>query len=197
MSCASCVASVDKALSAMEGVESAQVNFASEKVKIVFDPARVTEEDMADEIKRIGYELVLRDESGADGKNESEEERAVRTAWRRLVSSSVFAGTIMVLMAVHMFLVTITGYLAVTAVLGAPVVLWTGRHVHLGAFRSMKNRSPNMDVLVSLGSLPPYLIGLAGFFLPIQTFIEMATTIMTFHLIGKYLEVRAKGRATR
>ena len=53
-----------------------------------------------------------------------------------------------------------------------------------------------MDVLVSLGSLPPYLIGLLGLFLPITTFIEMATTIMTFHLIGKFLESRAKGKAS-
>ncbi|MCH8513526.1 MAG: heavy metal translocating P-type ATPase [Kiritimatiellae bacterium] len=196
MSCASCVANVERALVALDGVEAAQVNFASEKVKVVFDPAKITEARMAGEIKRIGYEMVTGDDQASNAGGESEEERAVRVAWRRLVSAAAFSGTIMVLMVVHMFFFTIPGYLAMTAVLGAPVVLWIGRHVHLGAFRSMKNRSPNMDVLVSLGSLPPYLIGLAGFFLPIQTFIEMAATIMTFHLIGKYLEVRAKGRAS-
>jgi Cu+-exporting ATPase len=67
----------------------------------------------------------------------------------------------------------------------------------VGSFKALKNKSPNMDVLVSLGSLPPYLIGLLGFFIPIQTFVEMATTIMTFHLLGKYLEVRAKGKASQ
>ncbi|MFP4511097.1 MAG: heavy metal translocating P-type ATPase [Spirochaetaceae bacterium] len=196
MSCASCVASVESMLRSMDGIETAQVNFATEKVKVVYDPQKVTEEQMAEQIKQIGYEMVTHD-AAADGEGgESEEARAVRVAWKRLVSAATLAGTIMVLMVVHMFVITIPGYLAITAILGAPVVLWIGRHVHAGAFRSMKNGSPNMDVLVSLGSLPPYLIGLAGFFLPIQTFIEMAATIMTFHLIGKYLEVRAKGRAS-
>jgi Cu+-exporting ATPase len=54
-----------------------------------------------------------------------------------------------------------------------------------------------MDVLISLGSLPPYLIGLVGFVYPMTSFIEMATTIMTFHLLGRYLETRAKGRASQ
>jgi Cu+-exporting ATPase len=54
-----------------------------------------------------------------------------------------------------------------------------------------------MDVLISLGSLPPYLIGLVGFIYPMTSFIEMAATIMTFHLIGRYLEARAKGRASQ
>ena len=197
MSCASCVANVDRALGKLDGIESAQVNFATEKVRVVFDPDKITPEKMAEEVKRIGYTLVTGEENeGSNEENASKEEELVRTAWRRLIASSILAGTIMALMVVHMFFVSIPGYLAITAVLGAPIVLWIGRHVHLGAFRSMKNGSPNMDVLVSLGSLPAYLIGLAGFFLPIQTFIEMAATIMTFHLIGKYLEVRAKGRAS-
>jgi Cu+-exporting ATPase len=54
-----------------------------------------------------------------------------------------------------------------------------------------------MDVLISLGSLPPYLIGLIGFVYPMTSFIEMASTIMTFHLVGRYLETRAKGRASQ
>jgi P-type Cu+ transporter len=69
--------------------------------------------------------------------------------------------------------------------------------VHKASFKSLKHGRPNMDVLVSLGSLPPYLIGLMGLFFPITTFIEMASTIMTFHLIGKYLETKAKGKASQ
>lgn len=53
-----------------------------------------------------------------------------------------------------------------------------------------------MDVIISLGSLPPYLIGLVGFIYPMTSFIEMAATIMSFHMLGRYLETRAKGRAS-
>lgn len=195
MSCASCVASVESMLGSLEGVSKAQVNFASEKVSVDYDPELVSEQHMAEVIKQIGYELVIgHSDSGVDG--ESEEARSVRIAWKRLRVAASLSATIMVLMVVHMFLTQIPGYLLITTILGAPVVFWVGRHVHVAAFRSLKSGRPNMDVLVSLGSLPPFLIGLAGFFLPVQTFIEMATTIMTFHLIGKYLEVRAKGRAS-
>jgi Cu+-exporting ATPase len=96
-----------------------------------------------------------------------------------------------------MFILPIPGYLFIVATLGFPIIFITGGHVHVASFKALRNKSPNMDVLVTLGSLLPYIIGLVGFFIPVQAFIEMATTIMTFHLIGKYLEVRAKGRASQ
>jgi len=96
-----------------------------------------------------------------------------------------------------MFVRPIPGYLPIIAILGLPIIFGTGWHVHVGSWKALKNKSPNMDVLVTLGSLPPYLIGLMGLFFPLQSFIEMATTIMTFHLVGKYLEARAKGRASQ
>ncbi|MFW5994831.1 MAG: heavy metal translocating P-type ATPase [Spirochaetia bacterium] len=195
MSCASCAASVESMLGSLDGVQTAQVNFATEKVSVYFDPAKVEESNMTDVVRQIGYELVTDDTIAEEGE-ESEEERTVRTAWRRLVISASLASAVMVLMVVHMFFVPVPGYLAIVALLGIPVVFGVGRHVHKTAFKSLTSGRPNMDVLVSLGSLPPYIVGLSGFFLPVQTFIEMAVTIMTFHLIGKYLEVRAKGRAS-
>ena len=62
--------------------------------------------------------------------------------------------------------------------------------------KPLKNGTFNMDVLISMGSLPPYLIGLVGFVYPMTSFIEMAVTIMTFHMLGRYLEAKAKGKAS-
>jgi Cu+-exporting ATPase len=104
----------------------------------------------------------------------------------------------MVLMMVHMFWAPIPMYLLAIAALAFPVVfLKGGMATHRSAWRSLMNRTANMDVLISLGSLPPYLIGLIGFVYPMTSFIEMASTIMTFHLVGRYLETRAKGRASQ
>ncbi len=164
MSCASCAASVESMLGSLDGVEKAQVNFATEKVSVYYDSQRVSEEDMAGRVKQIGYELLVSDDAAAEG-GETEEERAVRTAWKRLAVSATLAAIVMALMVVHMFVVPIPGYLAITAVLGAPVVFGVGRHVHRGAIKSLLAGRPNMDVLVSLGSFPPFLVGLAGFFL--------------------------------
>ncbi len=194
MSCASCSASVESMLNATDGVSSAVVNFAAERVTVEYDPSRVKLPHLKRVVADIGYELIELDD---DDDGSQAEEAKVNAAWRRLIVSAGLAATVMIVMMVHMFITPVPGYLGIVALLGAPVVFGTGRHVHRAAFKAMKAGRPNMDVLVSLGSLPPFVIGLGGFFFPIQTFIEMATTIMTFHLIGKYLEVRAKGRASQ
>jgi Cu+-exporting ATPase len=104
----------------------------------------------------------------------------------------------MILMVPHMFWQPVLGYLAIIAALAFPVVfLYGGAATHKAAWRSLTNRNANMDVLISMGSLPPYLIGMVGFVYPMTSFVEMAATIMTFHLLGRYLEARAKGRASQ
>ncbi len=193
MTCSACSNTVEKLLNNLDGVDSANVNLLSEKVTISYDPSKIRLIEMADKVDKAGYTLSLEEESDDV---DVQEEKMVK-AKRLMLASVVFSGIIMTLMMINMFVVRIPGYLLITVLLGIPVVFGTGFHVHMASFKSIKNLSPNMDVLVSLGSLPPFLIGLLGFFFPIQTFIEMAVTIMTFHLIGKYLETRAKGKASQ
>jgi len=194
MTCTSCAGNIEKKLNDMEGIKSANVNFAVEKVTIEYDTKKVRLLDMKKKVDGLGYELVL-EENKTD--NVDEDEIKIKKAAKKMKISITLSSIIMGLMIVHMFVRAIPGYLPIVALLGFPIVFGTGLHVHVGSFKALKNKSPNMDVLVTLGSLPPYIIGLMGFFIPVQSFIEMATTIMTFHLIGKYLEVRAKGRASQ
>jgi Cu+-exporting ATPase len=194
MSCTACASQIEKSLNKMEGITSATVNFAAEKTTIQYDPKKVRLIDMQKTISGIGYELDL-DEDEDDAVDQ--DELKMNKAKKIMLTSSLFTGAIMGLMMIHMFVAPIPGYLPIIAALGLPIIFGTGLHVHVGSWKAIKNKSPNMDVLVTLGSLPPYLIGLLGLFFPIQAFIEMATTIMTFHLIGKYLEARAKGRASQ
>jgi Cu+-exporting ATPase len=194
MSCTACASRVEKSLSKVEGIATANVNFAVEKVTIEYNPKKVRLIDMQKKVSALGYELDLQEDEN-DGIDE--DEIKMNKTKRIMMISIVFTSAIMGLMMIHMFMIPIPGYLPIIAVLGLPIIFGTGWHVHVGSFKALKNKSPNMDVLVTLGSLPPYLIGLLGIFFPIQSFIEMATTIMTFHLIGKYLEARAKGRASQ
>jgi P-type Cu+ transporter len=100
--------------------------------------------------------------------------------------------------AMHMFWRTGAGLSRRHRLLAFPVVfLYGGWATHRSAWRSLTNRTANMDVLISMGSLPPYLVGLVGFFYPMTSFIEMAATIMTFHLIGRYLETRPRDAPAR
>lgn len=195
MTCSACSNRVEKALNRMEGILSANVNLAVEKATIEYTPTKIRLTDIQRKISSLGYELILQEEENKD--EIDEDEIKVMKAKKTMITSLIFTGAIMGLMIIHMFIKRIPGYLPIVAVLGLPIIFGTGLHVHKASFKALKNKSPNMDVLVSLGSLPPYVIGLMGFFFPIQTFIEMATTIMSFHLIGKYLEIRAKGRASQ
>ena len=193
MSCAACAASIETVLRGVPGIQQAGVNFASEKLNLRYDPDTIRLSEIKKRVKDVGYGLREQD----DDADADAEVAKMNQAKRRLVISSLLAGSVMVLMVVHMFVAQVPGYLGIVTLLGAPVVFGLGFHVHIASFRALRSGRPNMDVLVSLGSLPPFLIGLAGFFFPVQTFIEMATTIMTFHLIGKYLEARAKGHASQ
>ena len=198
MHCVSCANNIEKTLGKTDGVESANINFAVEKVTIEYDPKKIELKDIEKKVSDIGFQLVLEDENDYKANEEiDEDEIEVNKAKRKMLISLAISGIMMTIMMINMFVIPVPGYLPIVVLLGLPVVFGTGWHVHVGSFKALKNKSPNMDVLVSLGSLPPYLIGLLGFFIPIQTFVEMATTIMTFHLLGKYLEVRAKGKASQ
>ncbi len=190
MHCASCAKSIETALSKIDGIKQVSVNLASDKVTLTYDSDLVKLSDVKSLVDDIGYKLIEEDQT-------DEDEVKMQKAFNRVKISAQIAAIMMSLMVIHMFIISIPFYTLITAVLAIPVIFILGRHVHVAAYKSLKNLKPNMDVLVSMGSLPPYLIGLMGLFFPITTFIEMATMIMTFHLIGKYLETRAKGKASQ
>lgn len=194
MTCTACANKVEKTLSKIEGIIVANVNFAVEKVSVEYNPQKVRLIDMQKKVSELGYELYLEEDKDDDV---DEDEIKIKKTERTMKISASFSIAIMGIMMIHMFVTPIPGYLPIVAILGFPIIFITGKHVHVASWKALKNKNPNMDVLVTLGSLPPYLIGLMGFWIDVQAFIEMATTIMTFHLIGKYLEVKAKGRASQ
>ena len=194
MTCANCAHTVETSLKKLKGIESVSVNVATDKAFVTYDKDHIKISEMKKTVSDAGYQLILDDEVSEEDDRDLIKMNQAKT---RVKYSTFITSIIMILMVIHMFILPIPAYTLITAILAFPVVFILGRHVHIAAFKSLKILKPNMDVLVSLGSLPPYLIGLMGLFLPITTFIEMASTIMTFHLIGKYLESRAKGKASQ
>ncbi|MAY54235.1 heavy metal translocating P-type ATPase [Pseudohongiella sp. SYSU M77423] len=196
-----CAGLVSSSVKRLAGITDTSTNIANHKVTVRFDVATVDAERIKVAIEKAGYEVAGVSESRAQADtavDEAVEERYLDQAWKRLWFAAIPTTLIMVLMMVHMLWVPVSGYLAWVALLGFPVVfLRGGWATHRSSWRSLTNRTANMDVLISMGSLPPYLIGLVGFVYPMTSFIEMATTIMTFHMLGRYLETRAKGRASQ
>jgi len=193
-----CAGLVRKSLVRLDGVDEVETNSARKRVRVTLLPGKgVSAEDLQRAIEKAGYEVAsVREESRAVASADDGDEDYLRAAARNLKLGIVPAIVIMGLMAVHMFWIPVPGYLLSVALLAIPTVFVAGWETHRSAFRSLMNRTANMDVLISLGSLPPYFIGLLGFLTPMTSFIEMAATIMAFHLLGRYLEIRAKGRAS-
>ncbi|QDH71778.1 heavy metal translocating P-type ATPase [Lysobacter alkalisoli] len=196
-----CAGLIATSVERLPGIFSLNTNVANHHVTVEFDSGRLGDGDIRNAIERAGYEVARVGEypahAGTDG-DEAVEERYLDQAWQRLWFAAIPTTLIMALMMVHMFWVPVPGYLALVALLAFPVVFMRGGWAtHRSSWRSLANRTANMDVLISMGSLPPYLIGLAGFVYPMTSFIEMAATIMSFHMLGRYLETRAKGRASQ
>jgi Cu+-exporting ATPase len=192
MSCSSCARAIETTLTPINGINSVNVNVVNNQMTLEYDPSFIKISRVQKIIGDLGYELAINN-SEADM---SEEDLLVRKTKKNLLITVSLAATVMTLMIINMFVWSIPGYLYIIALLGFPVVFVFGYKVHKRSWKSLLMKKPNMDVLVSLGSLPPYLVGLLGLFLPITTFIEMATMIMTLHLVGKYLETKAKGKAS-
>jgi len=194
MTCATCAQRIEKTLNELEGVLEANVNFPAEKAVVRFRGEVSGLEAFEKAIEAAGYRVVERVEEEEDRPDPNEEK--MRHAARRMWLAASFAGVIMVLMMIHMF-VTVPGYFAITAVLAIPSIFIAGWETHRGTWKALRHGSANMDTLVTMGSLIPYLLSLLRIWIPITTFVEMAASIMALHLVGRYLEIRAKGRASQ
>ena len=195
-----CAGIISDSIHRLAGIIKVGTNIANHRVTVHFQPNVIDSSSIEAAVTRAGYEIVQVEYGDKiELKNEEEvEERYLTQAWRRLWFAAIPTTLIMALMIPQMFWRPVPGYLLIIAVLGFPVIfLAGGMATHRSAWRSLTNRTANMDVLISMGSLPPYLIGLIGFVYPMTSFIEMAATIMTFHMLGRYLETRAKGRASQ
>ena len=195
MSCAACSQRVEKNLSRLEGVHSAAVNLATGKASVGYDPSLVSLEDLKQNVVESGYQVEeFTEESAGEG---TELEKDVERAARRMWYAVSFAAPIMVLMMIHMFVIEIPYYFLIIYILGFFPVFLAGWETHTGTFRALKNRTPNMDTLVTLGSLVPFVLNGLTFWLEVTSFVEMAASIITLHLVGRYLEAKAKGRASQ
>ncbi len=195
-----CAGIISGSIRRLPGIAEVGTNIGNHRVTVRFDPKQTDAANIRGAVERAGYDVAAVEEgkSASPAAQDDVEERYLAQAWKRLWIVAIPTTLIMVLMAVHMFWRPVPGYLAIVAILAFPVVfLYGGFATHRSAWRSLTNRTANMDVLISMGSLPPYLIGLVGFVYPMTSFIEMAVTIMTFHMLGRYLETHAKGRASQ
>jgi len=203
MTCASCVGHVEKALGSVAGVRSANVNLATERATIEFVPGVVGISDIRHAVEDSGY-AVLTVVGGEDDDAATPKDALVLR--RKFVVSLVVATLIMALMFVPaaMRLVPFEmNYLLL--VLATPIQFWAGKQFYRGAWGALKHGTSNMNTLIAVGTSVAYLYSVAvtlfsgtGFFqgFDVETFFDTSTAIIGLVLLGKYLEARAKSRAS-
>lgn len=196
MSCASCAQRIEKAFKKTSGVLAASVNFATEKATLSFDPDRIDLKRIAAVVENAGYQVVGEEETRVD-----DDEVKIRTAKRRMLLSWFFTLPIVAWMIPEM--ITQIAWpsrfvydLALVA-LATPVLFWLGKSTLKSAAKAILHRNANMDVLIMMGTSASYITGFATFFLPLANYAGVAGMIMTFHLTGRYVETKAKGRASQ
>lgn len=203
MTCAACSSRVENGLKKTAGVFSASVNLATEKAVVTYDPAVLAPHDLLDRITKLGYEATL-DEDTKPAEDDDQKRQA--TAALRMWVSWAFTLPIIIWMLPSMF----AGghamdkmwpskeiYNIGMIVLAAPVLFWAGLPTYKSAWKAIKILSPNMDALIALGTLAAFGSGFATFTLHVENYAGVAAMIMAFHLTGRYLEAKARGRASQ
>jgi P-type Cu+ transporter len=209
MHCASCVASVEKALIGISGVESATVNLATETAQVVFDPISVAQVDFKAAVSNAGY-AVAETNSGSDVEIESEldkDQRKIDTAKRKMwIAWGATIPIVLWMLPEMIFGYHFLGKLGFDigmAVLASVVLFGPGRETLRSAWKSATHFAPNMDVLISMGTLASLATGVVsilhqfGIGPQLANFAGVGGMIVAFHLTGRYIETMAKGRASQ
>ena len=204
MTCAACVSHIERALADVPGVVSAAVNLATERAAVEHIPGIAAIADMRRAIEDAGYSLI----GALDAHDEDPATpRDLRILRRKLIASLAVAALTMALMFIPAARTLLPfGLDYILLILATPVQFWAGKQFYIGAWGALKRRSSNMNTLIAVGTSVAYLYSAAAtlfaatpFFAAAgaATFFDTSTAIIALVLLGKYLEARAKRRASR
>jgi len=190
MRCVSCARNIEARVKKHPGVHSIKVNFAVEQMFVESEES-VSEKDLEKIVQDLGYKIVKKvDEKGV------EERELIQQAKTRAIWALILSAPLMFTMALMYLHKMFMGQLWVEAILAFVVVYIIGWKTHVSAFQAIKRFYANMDVLISLGTSAAFFFGVAAFFIKVPVFFEIAAFIMAFHLLGRYLETRARGKTS-
>ena len=196
MHCAGCVASVENALRKVEGVEEAVVTLTLEKATVLgsVDPTQLIQS-----VDQTGYSAEIIDGgTGIDIQEKIDEK--VELAFSHMKLAWIFTLPAMIWMSVHMTAGVAWPSLEAMDlgifILSSVVCFFPGRGTMTSAWKSAIHFTPNMDVLIALGSLAALFTGIIKSYVDIHSFAGIAGMIMSFHLTGRYIETKARGRSS-
>lgn len=200
MTCAACATRIEKGLSKMSGVSSANVNLAMERGTIQFSPDTVSVADLIKKVQDIGYQARSLHDGQTESSNHREDE--IKKQWNRFVISAILSFPLLWAMLAHFMDTSIVpSFLLnpwVQFALAAPVQFWIGWQFYQGSYKSLKNGSANMDVLIALGTSAAFVFSIVQTLRGFETdlYFEVSANLITLIVLGKFLEAKAKGKAS-
>ena len=202
MTCAGCVAAVEKSLRQVAGVNTAAVNLATNRALIEAQPQVATHALLA-AVERAGYKAALVAANEASVVDEKKDELEFQQARRRMQIAWLLCAPMLALMLPELFFGVMWPdhftHALVMFLASAAIVFWPGATTLRSAWNAARHGNANMDVLIVLGafaSLSTWLFGLLTTWLLAPSFAGVAGMIMAIHLTGRYIEARARGRAS-
>ncbi|PGN20399.1 heavy metal translocating P-type ATPase [Bacillus thuringiensis] len=207
MTCAACANRVEKRLNKLDGVNKATVNFALESATVGFNPDEVNVNEMKSAITKLGYKLEVKpDDQDASTDHRLQE---IERQKKKFIISFILSFPLLWAMVSH-FSFTSFIYLPdmlmnpwVQLALATPVQFIIGGQFYVGAYKALRNKSANMDVLVALGTSAAYFYSV---YLSIQSigssehmtdlYFETSAVLITLIILGKLFEAKAKGRSS-
>jgi P-type Cu+ transporter len=183
MTCAGCVARVEKKLNTLDGV-AADVNLATESATVRFDPARVSLEALVGAVEAAGYQATP---AAAE-----RPERAGGYGLRLAVAAALSAPLVALMVPPLQF----DGWEWLALALSTPVVLWAGLPFHRTALNGARHLTATMDTLISIGTLAAWAWSVVALVVGVgHTYFEVAAIVTTLVLLGRYLEAGARRRS--
>ncbi|HUP94748.1 MAG TPA: heavy metal translocating P-type ATPase [Burkholderiales bacterium] len=197
MTCAACAARIEKVLNRLPHVTAA-VNFAAEKARVRYAAGAASVEQMIEAVRKAGYEAHALERDSFDA-----EEAAHAVAYRaELTRFWISAALTLPFMAQMLAMIAGAPHLVMPGwlqlVLATPVQFWIGRRFYVAAWHALRGGGANMDVLIMLGTTIAYVYSTVVVFRgsSLHLYFEASAAIITFILLGKLLESRARTRAS-
>jgi len=202
MTCATCAQTIEKALNKKEGVYRANVNLALETATVEYNPAQISLEGIKKVIRDVGYD-VIEPEEGVEDAEQRERDREIRSLKIKLAFSAAVTIPVVIysnwrFLPFTLPTLPIDNFVPLLLfVLATPVHFIVGHNFFVGAYKALRNKNPNMDVLVTIGTSAAYFYSVyVTFSGEGKLYYTTAVFLMTFLILGKLLEAIAKGRTS-
>jgi len=200
MHCASCATLITKKVQKIPGVKYVNVNLTTEKATVEFDETKTSNKIIIDSINNLGYSAKPFSNDSSNKDQESEKrENEIKRIRNLLIFSAIFAIPAFIIgMVLMWFGLDIPYKNYILLALATPVQFYVGYGIYKSAFGALKNKSANMDTLIALGTSAAYFYSLyIVIWSPMgDQYFEAAAVLITFVMLGRYLEAIAKGKTS-